>query len=157
MEEEEIKQECMKLMETADTVCVSTIDGEGYPQIRAMVNLRNKEQFSNLAGLFEGHDEDLLIYMTTDTASDKFKQIEANPKVSVYFCNPKNIQGLLLTGEIEVVADMDIKKQLWQDDWTMYYPGGVDGPEYNILCLKPRYVKFWSVPMPKPIRFELSR
>ena len=156
MNEKELKQACLKLMEIADVTYLSTIDSSGFPQTRAMVNLRNKEQFSPLTSAFEGHQEDLLIYMTTDTASGKFKQIKANPKVSVYFCNPQQIQGLLLMGEIETVADMDIKKQLWQDDWKTYYPGGFDGPEYNILCLKPRVVKFWSVPMPKPVELRLS-
>jgi len=156
MEEKELKQECLKLMETVDAAYFGTIDSDGFPQIRAMVNLRNKEQFSGLISAFEGHEEDFLIYMTTDTASDKFKQIKANPKASVYFCNPQQIQGLMLTGEIEVVTDMNIKKQLWQDDWTIYYPSGLDGPEYNILCLKPSVVKFWSAPMPKPVEFKLK-
>ena len=120
-----------------------------------MVNLRNKEQYSDLTSAFEEHQEDMLIYVTTGTSSDKFKQIKANPKVSVYFCNPQQIQGLMLTGEIEVVTDMDIKKQLWQDDWKIHYPGGPEGSEYNILCLKPSGVKFWSIPMPESIEFKL--
>lgn len=156
MDEKELKQECLKLMETADVAYLGTIDGDGFPQTRAMLNLRNKERFSGLTSTFEGYKEDFLIYMTTDSASEKSKQINANPKVSVYFCKPKDIQGLTLTGEIELVADMDIKKQLWQDNWTMYYPGGLEGSEYNILCLKPKVVKFWAAPMPKPIEFKLS-
>ena len=157
MEEKEAKRVSLKLMETADAAYFSTIDSEGFPHTGAMVNFRNKEQFSDLTSTFEGHEEDFLIYMTTDTASDQFKQIKANPKVSVYFCNPQQIQGLILTGEIEVVTDMDIKKQLWQDDWKIYYHGGFDSPEYNILCLKPRVGKFWSATTPKPVEFKLSR
>ena len=91
--EKELKQGCLKLMETADTAYLSTVDSDGFPQTRAMVNLRNKEQFPDLASTFQEHEDDLLIYVTTDTASDKFKQIKANPQVSVYFCNRKNIQG----------------------------------------------------------------
>ncbi len=156
MEEKELKQVCLKLMETADAAYLSTVDSDGFPQTRAMGNLRNKGQFPDLASTFQEHEDDLLIYVTTDTASDKFKQIKANPKISVYFCDPKDIRGLLLTGEMEIVTDMDIKKQLWQDDWKIHYPSGVDGPEYNILCLKPRAVTFWSVPMPKPVKFKLN-
>ena len=156
MKETELKQECLKLMASSDVAYFSTIDGDGFPQIRAMVNLRNKEQFPKLTSAFEGHEDDFLIYMTTDTASDKFGHIKANPKVSVYFCNPQMIQGLMLFGEIEVITEMDIKKHLWQDDWTIYYPGGVDSPEYNILCLKPNVAKFWMPPMPKPVEFKLK-
>ena len=143
-------------METAEVAYLSTIDSDGFPQIRAMVNLRNKEQFSDLASTFEKHKEDFLIYMTTDTASAKFKQIKANPKVSVYFCDPKQIRGLMLIGEVEIVTDVGIKNQLWRDDWKIHYPSGVDGPEYNILRLSPMYVKCWFVPMPEPVEFKLK-
>ena len=134
MEEKELKPECVKLMETADVAYLSTVDSDGFPQTRAMVNLRNKEQYSDLVSVFEEHQEDLLIYVTTDTASDKFKQIKENPKVSFYFCNPQKIQGLLLVGEMELVTDMDIKKQLWHDDWKIHYPNGFDGRN-TIYCL----------------------
>lgn len=156
MNESEIKQECIKLMETTDVAYLSTIDSNGFPQIRAMVNLRNKKQFPNLACEFIEHQDDFLIYMTTDTASVKFKQIIANPKVSVYFCDSKQIRGLMLVGELEVVTDKDIKKRFWQDDWKIHYPSGVDGPEYNILRLSPMHAKCWFLPMPEPVEFKLK-
>ncbi len=156
MNEKELKQECLKLMETADVTYLSTVDSNGFPQTRAMVNLRNKEQFSDLVDVFKGHEEDFMIYMTTDNASKKFKQIGENSKVSVYFCNSKQIQGLLLTGEVEVVADNTIKRQLWQEGWKVHYPGGVDGPEYNILRLLPKSAEYWAVPMPEVVEFEIA-
>jgi general stress protein 26 len=71
-------------------------------------------------------------------------QIRANPKVSVYFCNPSQFHGLMLGGEIEVVTDAELKKQIWQDGWEIYYPGGADDPEYTILRLLPAFAKGWS-------------
>ena len=156
MEEKELKQECLKLMETADVTYLSTVDSKGFPQTRAMVNLRNKEQFSDLVDVFKGHEEDFMIYMTTDNASKKFKQIGENSKVSVYFCNSKQIQGLLLTGEVEVVADNNIKRQLWQEGWKVHYPDGVDGPEYNILRLLPKIAEYWAVPTSEVAEFNIT-
>lgn len=156
MQEKELKQKCLGLMETAEVVYFSTVDDEGFPQTRAMANLRNKVQFQDLVDVFEEHKEDFLIYLTTDAASGKFKQIKANMKVSVYFCNSKQLMGLMLTGVIEVVTDQDIKKRLWQDDWKVYYPRGVDGPEYNILSLRPVIARCWFAPMPKPFTLKLQ-
>ncbi len=48
MEEKELKQECLNLTETAEAVYLSTIDENGFPQTRSMLNLRNTEQFANL-------------------------------------------------------------------------------------------------------------
>jgi general stress protein 26 len=156
MEEKELKQKCLDLMETADAVYLSTIDENGFPQTRAMVNIRNKTQFPDLANVFEGHDDDFLVYMTTDTASTKFKHIKENPKVSVYFCNPKEVCGLMLVGELEIVTNQEVKGQLWQDEWKIFYPGGPDGPEYNILSLSPMIAKCWFRPMPAPVEFKLK-
>jgi general stress protein 26 len=156
MEEKELKQKCLSLMQQAEAVYLSTVDSDGYPQTRAMVNLRNKQQYQDLEDIFAADEDDFLIYMTTDTASGKFKQIQANPKASVYFCDPKEIKGLLLVGEIEVVTDKDIKRKLWRDDWKIYYPSGPDGPEYTILALRPKQATCWFVPMPAPAELKLK-
>ena len=76
MEEKELKQECLKLMETVDTAYLSAIDDNGFPQRRAMLNLRNKKQFPALVAMFQRHDQSLLVYLTTNTPSAKMRQIE---------------------------------------------------------------------------------
>lgn len=144
MEEKEARQFGLELMETAEAVYVTTIDSDGFPQTRAMMNLRNKKQFGALAKLFEGHREDFLIYLSTNASSPKMDQIRANPKVSVYFCNPGEFHGLMFGGNIEVITDQELKKQIWQDGWEIYYPGGVDDPGYTILSLSPTSAKGWS-------------
>lgn len=154
MDEKEMKQISLGLMGTAESAYLGTVDEEGFPQIRAMVNLRNKEQFGDLAGLFEGHDEDFLMYFTTAASSVKMGHIKANPKVSVYFCDPKEICGLMLAGEIEVVTDAELEKALWQEDWRVHFPNGADDPEYTILRLLPCFARGWC--MQGPIEFKLK-
>ncbi len=153
MNERELKQECLKLMETTDAAYLGTIDGDGFPQTRAMLNLRNKKQFGALATVFEGHGEDFLTYFTTNSSSTKMSQIKTNPKVSAYFCSPGTFHGLMLGGNIEVVVDRELKKGIWQDGWEMYYPGGADDPEHTILRLLPAFGKGWRGE--GPFEFEL--
>lgn len=142
----EIKRLSLELMETAEAVYLSTIDVNGFPQIRAMLNLRNKKQFPSHAQIFEAHDEDFLVYLTTNTASAKVSQITANPKASLYFCEPSRHHGLMLAGAIEIVIDADIKEQLWRDDWKIYYPAGLGDLDYTILRFLPAFAKGWLSP-----------
>ncbi len=142
MNQSDLKQKCLELIQQADAIFLSTIDSEGYPQTRAMVNLHNKTQFPHAVPFIEKQD-DFSIYFTTHNHSEKMKQLNANPKVSAYFCNAKAFHGLMLAGEIESVTDPVIKKTLWDDEWTIHYPGGVDGPECGILRLKPTMAKGW--------------
>lgn len=132
------------LMSEAKAAVLTTIDKQGWPSTRAMLNLRNVETYPNLVPVFDSHRNDLLVYFTTNTSSGKVSQIESNEKASVYYCDPLTWRGLMLGGVISVVSDPAIKEKIWQKDWTMYYPGGVHDPDYSILCLVPRVVKYYE-------------
>ncbi|MHC4585129.1 MAG: pyridoxamine 5'-phosphate oxidase family protein [Planctomycetota bacterium] len=145
MEEKELKEACLNLMETTDVMYLSTVGSDGFPHTRIMSNLRNKKEYSGLVEIFEQHKEDFLVYIVTSSSSIKMKQIRANPKVSVYLSFvssvPSEFQCLMLSGEIEEVADKQLKKQLWQDDWKMHWPGGADDPEFTVLKLSPVFAR----------------
>ena len=150
MNEKELKQECLNLMETADAAYVATIGSDGFPYIRMMSNLRNKEQNPGLAELFEQHKEDFMTYFTTCEATAKVEQIKANPSVSVYYSKPSEFHGMMLAGKIEIVTDTNLKKELWQDGWEMYYPD----KKYTLLRLLPDFAKGWY--KEGPFEFKLK-
>ena len=137
MNEKEVRRLSLELMESAEAAYLTTIDHSGYPQTRAMLNLRKKEQYPELYQLFGKHQEDFLTYFTTNTSSTKIHQIKENRKISVYYCKPSDWRGLMLSGDIEIVSDRSIKESIWQKDWELYYPGGHTDPDYAILCLRP--------------------
>ena len=143
MEEKEAKRVSLELMKVAEAAYLSTIDSNGFPQTRVMGNLRNAEQYPGLTEIFGEHSDDFLIYLTTSKSSAKMQQIRANPKISVYFCNPDEFHTLMLAGRTEEVADQNLKKQLWQDGWEVYWPDGVDSPEYTVLRLLPDFARGW--------------
>ena len=140
-------------METADAAYLSTISDDGFPHTRMMGNLRNEQQCKVARELFEGHDEDFMIYMLTGNSSPKMKQIRANPKVSVYFANAAELHTLLLVGEIEELDDPDLKKKMWQDEWKVHWPGGAEDPEFTLLQFSPTYAKGWY--KDTPFEFKL--
>ncbi|MHC4463511.1 MAG: pyridoxamine 5'-phosphate oxidase family protein [Planctomycetota bacterium] len=143
MEEKEAKRVSLELTEVVQEAYLSTVDGDGFPQTRVMGNLRNKEQCQIAEELFAGHDEDFLIYMLTGHSSDKMQQIRANSKVSVYFCNSAEFHTLLLAGDVEEIDDPELKKQIWQDEWKIHWPGGPEDPEFILLKLLPEWAKGW--------------
>jgi general stress protein 26 len=139
-------------MESVEWVYLATIDNEGFPQVRAMANLRNKEQCPGLVKLFEKHSEDFLMYFATGAKSAKMSHIKANPAGSVYFCDAGQRHVLLLVGKLDVVADAELKKTLWQERWIKHFPGGSDDPEYAVLSFVPVFVKGWSLQGPFEFR-----
>jgi general stress protein 26 len=158
VEEKEVKQVCLDLMEKVDVLYLSTVDANGFPHTRIMSNLRDTKQHPALAEMFERHKDDFLIYMATSSSSVKMQQIRANPKVSALFAAytevPADFQSVLFCGEIEEVSDQQLKKELWQSGWEIFWQGGVDDPEYAVLRLVPSFAR--GAYKESPFEFELT-
>lgn len=138
------RRECLELMEISEAVYLTTMDSEGFPFTRAMLNLRNRKQYPGLIPFFSDSSDKFIVYFSTNTSSVKMQQIESNPIVSVYYCRPGSFHGVMLSGKMEIVTDRKTKAGLWQEGWTGYYPGGVDDPDNSVLRLSPDLVRGWS-------------
>ena len=143
MNKEDKKEKILQLMQSSVFVFLSTIAKDGFPHSRVMFNLRNSEVYPSLIEFFSKHQDEFIIYLATNTSSEKMKQIRANPAVCVYYYKPVEFKSLMLAGRIEVVTDPAIKKKLWQDGWEIYYPQGPSDPDYSVLRLKSHIAKGW--------------
>ncbi|MHA1190816.1 MAG: pyridoxamine 5'-phosphate oxidase family protein [Promethearchaeota archaeon] len=143
MELEEIKKLSLELIESSKATYLTTIDSEGYPITRAMFNLRNKEQFPEFSEYFNGLENEFEIYISTNTSSSKTDHVKKNPKISVYYCEPNDFKGVMFGGEVEIIDDINIKKNIWLDWWKKYYLKGLSDPDYTLLRLKPKIARFY--------------
>lgn len=99
---------------------VSSVDEDGFPNTKAMLPPRKKEGIQHF-------------YFTTNTSSMRVKQFRANPKASLYFCDPKQFKGMMLKGTMQVLEDVASKEMIWLEGDTLYYPLGVTDPDYCVL------------------------
>ncbi len=114
-----IKAEIRKLRENSKIACVASVNGDGYPQIKAMLVLE--------------HDSMKTHYFSTNLSSRRAQQFLKNPKASVYYCKEDQFKGALFTGEMEVCTDHETKAFLWREGFEIYYPKGVDDEDYCVL------------------------
>lgn len=135
--------EVKRHIRAAENVYVSTISPDGYPVTRVMFNLHNTERFPKQAAFLDGLDEDFRIYLATNTSSAKISQLQQTPRVSVYYHEPGSWQGMLVAGEAQVVTDMAVKRGLWQDEWAMYYQGGVESQDFAVVQLRPVFAEHY--------------
>ena len=138
------RQVCIKLIEEAWPVYLTTIDRNGFPQTRAMFNLRSKERFPKLQPFFSSKGDDFYIIFSTNTSSTKIQDIKSNPNASAYFCLPDEWRGVMIGGTLEIVNDMGVKQAIWHDGWERYYPSGYDDPDHTVLRLHGRMAKGWN-------------
>ena len=117
------------LIEKSTQAFIAYIDGEGYPITKAMLKPRDRKDIKEF-------------WFTTNTSSNKVKFFRENPKASIYFVDKRFFRGVSLIGTVEVLEDQESKRQIWLEGDTMYYPLGVDDPDYCVLkftAIKGRY------------------
>jgi general stress protein 26 len=112
--------ESLALINRSKIAMLGSVDKNGYPNIKAMLNLE--------------HDELNTIWFSTNTSSKRVTQFHQNPKACVYYVDQERFMGLMLVGILEVLQDSKSRQRLWRPGFEMYYPLGVDDPDYSVLC-----------------------
>jgi general stress protein 26 len=135
--------ECLKMMEAASVVYLTNIDKDGFPSTRAMLNLKNPNEYPGLVAVHEAEENPLTVFMSTNTSSQKFAEIEQNGKANLYYCDPQKFYAVLLQGTVEIITDNELRQRAWQKDWgELYYPKG--DSDYTLLRFVPATLKIWN-------------
>ena len=122
----EAKQQALALVERNPLVMmVGTLGQDGAPEIKAMVKMRN-----------DGLRRFWFCSNTSARRTDVFRRdgraclyaYEYAPEASPVVC-----RGVSLSGTVELSWDDDLRRSLWQDFMTMYYPQGPLDPEFVVV------------------------
>ena len=106
------------MIDKLKTAFIGSIDREGFPNIKAMLQPRKREGIKT-------------IYLTTNTSSMRVAQYRENNHACIYFCDTRFFRGAMLRGTMEVLTDSASKEMIWQEGDTMYYPEGTSGRFYS--------------------------
>jgi len=110
----------LKVIDQANVSIISSIDENGFPNTKAMLPPRKRN------GLKE-------FYFTTNTSSLRVGKYKRNNKACIYFFNKRFYQGIMIVGKMKVLTDQETKNEIWRDGDSMYYPLGVEDPDYCVL------------------------
>lgn len=108
------------IIDKQKTAFIGSIDKEGYPNVKAMLQPRKREGIKT-------------VYFTTNTSSMRVAQFRENNHACVYFCDNRFFRGVMLRGTMEVLTDAASKEMIWREGDTMYYKEGVTDPDYCVL------------------------
>jgi len=120
-----------KLIENQNVSFISSVDEEGYPNTKAMLSPCKKEGIKTF-------------YWHTNSESMRVKQYRNNQKACIYFCDERFIRGVMLKGTMDVLDNKEIKKEIWKDDYSIYYTGGMDGGDFIILKFTAESGRYYS-------------
>lgn len=129
MTEEEARRAALDLVARSGEALVGSLGDGGYPWIKAMLKMEAE-------GL-------KTVWFSTNTSSKRVAQFRADPRSSVYFVDFAERKGLMLVGEMELLTDPESKERLWRDGYEMYYPLGLDDPDYTVLRFSTQTVNYY--------------
>ena len=119
------------LIDKQSTSFISSVDENGYPNTKAMLPPCKREGIK-------------VFYWHTNSPSIKIKQYRSNPKACVYFCDKRFFRGVMLKGTMEVLDDKKVKKEIWKDEFEIYYKGGKDDGDFIILRFTAESGRYYS-------------
>lgn len=119
------------LIDKQGVAFISSVGEDGYPCTKAMLPPRV-------------HEGIRVFYFTTNTSSMRVRHFRANPKACIYFCDKRFFRGVMLKGTMEVLEDEESRRLIWREGDTMYYPQGVDDPDYCVLRFTAESGRYYS-------------
>ena len=129
MDKDAVLKESLALVERSTIAMLGTVDGSGYPNIKAM-------------GIVE-HEGLQTIWFSTNTSSKRVAQVLQNPQTCVYFVDAEQVKGLMLVGTAKVLQDAESRQRLWSPGCEQYYPLGVTDPDYSVLRFTTQWGNFY--------------
>ncbi|MEW6226854.1 MAG: pyridoxamine 5'-phosphate oxidase family protein, partial [Bacillota bacterium] len=91
----------------------------GIPRARTVTRLNSLEQ-----GYLD---------FATGRHDRKVKELGANPKVTLFFVDPRTRDHASLHGIGEVLSDPSLREAYWREEFWQYWPRGREDPNYVIL------------------------
>ena len=122
----EAKQRALALVERNPLVMMlGTIGSCGAPEIKAMVKMRNDG-----LGRF---------WFCSNTSARRTEVLRRDGRACLYAyefavdASPMICRGVMLSGMAELSWADDLRRSLWQDFMTMYYPKGALDPDFVVV------------------------
>jgi len=123
-------QECIEFITENPGCALATMDGD-QPRVRGMIPLWTRE---------DG------IYFTTAASKDLYSQLVANPKVELCFMRLNPLKGLRITGEVDVIDDIEVKSIALEERSFLKALGleHADDPNFILFRVAHGEAHFWK-------------
>lgn len=106
--------------------------------------------------------ETFTIWLGTNPALRKVKEIEEDSNVTIAFGSDKSNANLIVYGQAEIVRDVQLRKKHWINSWILFFPRGPKGDDFVSIKIELKEMELMNfkeniVPEPfglKPVRIK---
>lgn len=90
--------------------------------------------------------DDGVIWFLTSKESNKAKEIEANPIISLSYSDLNNNLYVSLSGVASLTDDQMKIDELWTEMFKAWFPAGKTDPNITLLRIDPTKAEYWDTP-----------
>jgi len=130
MNKQDAITQILKLVEESRTIMLGTNGENGFPNIKTMTNSKH-----------EGYNK---FWFSTRTSSMRVSQLKNDNRACIYFIDERNHNGLMLVGTVEILQDIESRKMLWSEGLKVYFPLGIEDPNYSVLYFTAKQGKYFN-------------
>lgn len=84
------------------------------------------------------------IWYICSAQSDTYKNIENDPRVSVFYADPKNYTFLSINGTANLSRDQARIDRYWNKMMEGWFEKGKEDPNIRLLCVSPQEAHYWD-------------
>jgi len=107
-----------------------TIAEDGQPLARAMEPFEPTEDFH--------------VWLGTNARTHKIDQIRNDPRVTLYYFDPKSPGYVTILGSARIVDDPDARQKYWRKSWEAFYEDGNRGSDYILIEVSAKTIQVVS-------------
>ena len=87
-------------------------------------------------------DADGTVYFATGMDSEKIKELQKDPQVTLSIQSAH--EYAVMSGTAEVSQDPSLIDELWKDSWSVWFPLGRQDPSIAIVVVTPEEGTYWD-------------
>jgi len=85
-----------------------------------------------------------VIWFLSHSNTEKVEAIKSMPRVNLAFADHAKLRYVSVSGYCELVRSHPKAKELWNDAYKSWCPGGVDDPNLILLKVDVQQAEYWS-------------
>jgi general stress protein 26 len=84
--------------------------------------------------------------------SPKTEDLEANSEINVSYAKPGSMEFVSVSGSAKISMDRGKMKELWNEMYKAWFPGGLDDPNLCLLRVQVSSAEYWDNPSAKVVQ-----
>lgn len=123
-----IKSAARKIMASANSCALITLDKEGSSRVRVMDPFPPENDFT--------------VWLATNPKSRKVNQIKHDSRVTLFYLDKNSTGYVMIRGLARLVNDPKEKEKRWKTEWKAFYPDKPKG--YLLIKVSPKSMEVVS-------------